>query len=472
LDSDPCSSSSSAARLHRAHRRPHRGLLLIAIPATLPLALGLSTVIEFVVLALLLVLSGLFSGSEVALFSIGSTEKEDLRQDSSRAARRVLTMLQRPRRLLITILLANNLVNVGAAILATVLTIRAAAAYGLNETVLFVLQVVLLTFLLLVFSEITPKLIATRRSIAFSKATSILVYPSFKLLKPVTAVLARGMESLHGRIRTRGSMISSEDIKTLADLGEREGTLHEDERALIHSIVEFGDTTVREIMVSRLDVHALPDKATLDEAFALIRNTGHSRFPVFREHLDSVVGILYAKDLIPYLHGNGQTGNSFDLSSILRPARFVPMGRKLDDMLADFQASGTHFAVVVDEYGGTTGIVTLEDILEEIVGEIRDEHDQPEALQYERISDRLFRVDAGIDLDDLNDAFDLNLDTAAFDFETLGGLIFHLVGDIPEEGTEAEYDRLHLRVEEVDNNRVATVLVEILPAAADNAHQA
>ena len=460
MDSDPCSTN---ARPRPASRRYHRGLLLIAIPASLPLALSLTTVIELVVLAALLLLSGLFSGSEVALFSMGSSERETLQNDHSRAARRVLRMLERPRRLLITILLANNLVNVGAAILATVLTLRAAAAFALNEAVMFALQVVLLTFLLLVFSEITPKLIATRKNIAFAKATSPLLYPCYKIFRPISAVLAKGMAGIHGRLRTPGTMISSEDIKTLADLGEREGTLHKDERALIHSIVEFGDTTVREVMVSRLDVHALQEDASLDEAFQMIRNTGHSRFPVYREHLDNVAGILYAKDLIPYLNENGHSAGPFDWTRILRPARFVPLGRKLDDMLEDFQASGTHFAVVVDEYGGTTGIVTLEDILEEIVGEIRDEHDQPEALQYERISDRLFRVDAGIDLDDLNEAFDLNLDTAAFDFETLGGLIFHLVGDIPEEGTEAEYDRLHLRVEEVESNRVKSVLVEVLP---------
>jgi putative hemolysin len=441
--------------------------LLLALPVAATTA---SYVSELGFLLLLLLLSGVFSGSEVALFSLSETDRERLRHDSSAAARRVLRMLERPRRLLITILMVNNLVNVAAAILATFLTLRVARAWGFTETPygeagLFAVQVILLTFLLLVLSEITPKLIATHRNIRFAKATSLPLYALFRLFQPLTSLLADGMEFVHQRVRTPSQVISSEDLKTLADMGEREGTLEQEERALIHSIVEFGETTVREVMVSRLDVHALPDDATLDEAFGLIRDTGHSRFPIYRDHLDNVLGILYAKDLIPYLNGNGQAPPAW--TDIGRPARFVPLARTLDDMLADFQASGTHIAVVVDEYGGTAGIVTLEDILEEIVGDIRDEHDQPETVAYERIGPTTYRVDASIDLDDLNEAFGLELDTGAFDFETLGGLIFQLVGDIPEAGTTAAYGRLRMRVEEVEGNRIKHVVVEVLPEAPD-----
>jgi putative hemolysin len=448
-------------------------LSLVVAPLALPMALSAATVAEVAVLIGLLVLSGVFSGSEVAMFSISAGDRQRLAEDGSRAAKRVLDLLSRPKRLLITILLMNNVANVGAAILATVLTMRAARAMGLDatpygEAALFAVQVVLLTFLLLVLSEITPKLIATRRNVQFAKAVSGPILLLSRLFRPLTGTLASGMELLQRTVRTPNHVMSNEDLKTLADMGEREGTLQEEEAALIHSIVEFGDTTVRAVMVSRLDTHALPATATLDEAFELIRTSGHSRFPVYREHLDNVLGILYAKDLIPYLRRNGNATDNIDWGQIVRPARFVPLGRKLDDMLTDFQASGTHIAVVVDEYGGTAGIVTLEDILEEIVGDIRDEHDRPEPLPYEKIGDNVFTIDAGIDLDDLNDLFDLELDTGAFDFETLGGLIFHLVGDIPEEGTVTSYDRMNLRVEELDSNRIKRVRMEILPPPADD----
>lgn len=459
---DPDSSS------HLARRRPHarrslRGLPLVVLPAALPLAIAPSTLLELAVLLALLLLSGLFSGSEVALFSLRSSDRERLRKDPSQAARRVLRMLENPRRLLITILLLNNVVNIAAAILATVLTLRAAAALGLPATALFVVQVVVLTFMLLVLSEITPKLMASWRNVAFAKATSVPIYACFVVLRPLTAGLAQLMGVLQERVRSRAPELSTEDLKTLADLGERQGMLQEDEAALIHSIVEFGDTTVREVMISRLDVHAVPETATIDEVFELVRNSGHSRFPVYRDHLDNILGILYAKDLIPYLGRNGQAGPARDWTRVIRPAKFVPLGRKLSDMLRDFQLSGTHIAVVVDEYGGTAGIVSLEDILEEIVGDIRDEHDRPAPALWERLDDGLYRVDAGIDLDDLNEALDLELETDTFDFETLGGLIFHLIGDIPQEGAVAEFDRLRLTVEELDGNRIKSVLVSVRP---------
>ncbi len=438
---------------------------LVAAPAAATVMLTTGTAAGAVTLLVLLLLSAVFSGSEVALFSLGEAERGVLREDPSAAARRVLRLLERPRRLLITILILNNLVNVGAAILATVLTVSAAEAFGWSETAVLVIQVVVLTFLLLVLSEITPKLVATQRNVAYAKTVSGPLYALFRVLYPLSDLLARGMEIIQRRVHTTAEVISSEDLKTLADLGEREGTLEEEERALIHSIVEFGDRPVREVMVSRLDVHALPDTATLDEALALIRETGHSRFPLYHEHLDNVLGVLYAKDLLPYLNGaaEGLQVRTPQWEGLARDAKFVPLTRELDDMLEDFRATNTHIAVVVDEYGGTAGIVTLEDILEEIVGEIRDEHDQPEALPYERVDPHTFRVDAGIDLDDLNEAFGLALDTEAFDFETLGGLVYHLTGEIPEAGAEAELGRLRMRVEEVEANRIKRVLVEVLP---------
>ncbi|MEM1043066.1 MAG: hemolysin family protein [Bacteroidota bacterium] len=449
---------------------------LVGLLLTLwPVAAGTATVAtEATLFVLLLVLSAFFSGSEVALFSLSASDREALSEDDSKGARRVLALLERPRRLLIGILIMNNLVNVAAAILATVLTVQAAEAYEISKTTLLVFQVVVLTFLLLVLSEITPKLVATQQNRRWATLFSGPLYLVFRVLYPASNLLAHGMDLVQRRFRTQAAVVSNEDLKTLADLGEADGTLEEEERALIHSIVEFGETTVRAVMVSRVDVHALPDTATLDEALTLIRETGHSRFPLYREHLDDVLGILYAKDLIPLLdqeEARALGSQPADWERIARPAKFVPLGCPLDAMLADFQTSNTHIAVVVDEYGGTAGVVTLEDILEEIVGEIRDEHDLPEALPYERVGPQTFRVDAGIDLDDLLESFEVEVETEAFDFETLGGLIFHLTGEIPEPGTVTEYGPLTLRVEELDNNRIKQVLVEISPRPLEEAEE-
>ena len=432
-----------------------------------PVAAGAATVAtEVAVFVVLLALSAFFSGSEVALFSLTDTDRAGLRERPSAAARRVLAMLERPRRLLITILILNNLVNVAAAILATVITVNAAASLGLSEATLLLIQVVALTFILLVLSEITPKLVATQQNVKWALGCSAPLYALFRALYPLSDLLARGMSLFEHRFTPPAAAVSNEDLKTLADLGEADGTLEEQERAIIHSIVEFGETSVREVMVSRVDVHALPDTASLEEALTLIRETGHSRFPLYHEHLDNILGILYAKDLIPLLdqeeaHALGQRAT--DWERIARPAKFVPAARRLDDMLADFQNSNTHIAVVVDEYGGTAGIVSLEDILEEIVGEIRDEHDLPEALPYEMVAPNVYRVDAGLNLDDFLDDFDLDLDTDEFDFDTIGGLFFHLTGEIPDEGDEAECGPIKLRVEEVENNRIKRVLVEVTP---------
>ncbi|MEX0821776.1 MAG: CNNM domain-containing protein, partial [Rhodothermales bacterium] len=327
----------------------------------------------------LLLLSAVFSGSEVALFSLTDPAKEALAERDDPASRRVLQLLERPRQVLITILILNTFVNVAAAILAAVLTGRVAAYLNWNHTVAVLLEVLVLTFVILVMSEITPKLIATRHATAFSRAVSGPLAMLHYLLNPLSTLLARSTQLLRRRMGPNSSRISSADLKALADVGQAHGTLEEEERELIYSIVEFGETSVREIMVSRLDVVALPITASFTEALEIIRTTGHSRMPLYVDHLDNIMGIVYAKDLLPLLpSNNGST--MIDWARAARPAIFVPLGKKLDELLKDFQAKKTHIAIVVDEYGGTAGLVTLEDVLEEIVGEIRDEHDESEDL--------------------------------------------------------------------------------------------
>ncbi len=444
---------------------PH---VFYSVALIVPLALisPVGLVVRLGVLVVLLALSAFFSGSEVALFSISRTQREDLSGDESKAARRVIWMLERPRSLLITILLLNTIVNVGAAILSAVLTVDIAGRLGWSETVALLLSVVVLTFVLLVASEIAPKLAASRNPVAFAKRTSILIYPLARFFSPLSTVMARGTAWLRKHVRSPASPLSSEDVRTMADVGEAHGSLQEEERALIHSILEFGETTVREVMISRVDMIAIPDTATFDEALQLIRDTGHSRVPLFREHLDNILGVIYAKDLLPYLGRNGENvQRPIDWEKLARRPRFIPLSKKLDDLLEDFQEHSTHMAIVVDEYGGTAGLVTLEDLLEEVVGEIWDELDAPEETLIRATGPGKWRVDARIDLDDLLKALDVEDGEEDFDFETLGGLIFHLAGEVPSPGDEFVYGRLRLEVEALEDNRIQHVLATLLTEA-------
>lgn len=415
------------------------------------------------ILGLLLVFSALFSGSEVAFFSLSPGAREEIGEDRSRSAVRVQWLLERPRSLLNTILILNTLVNVGAAVLATMLTLDAAVVLGWSETTAILVQMVALTFVLLVVSEIAPKVTASRQPAVYARAVTVLLYPLARLLYPISSALAKITMWIQSHIHRTSEPLSSEDLKTMAEVGEAHGSLEEDERALIHSILEFGETTVREVMVSRVDMIALPETATLEEALELIRASGHSRFPLYSDHLDHILGVIYAKDLLPFLGNDHDEARTPAWSALLRQPRFVPVSKKLDDMLTDFQTHNTHMAIVVDEYGGTAGLVTLEDLLEEVVGEIRDELDEPDETLYAVIGPDTWRVEARIDLDDLAEAIGIDLDADAFDFETLGGLIFHLTGEVPSPGDEVAYHRLQMTVEDIDQNRIKEVLVTLLP---------
>ena len=412
------------------------------------------------VLVILLLLSSLFSGSEVALFTLDSGQIEELKESDDAASKRVVRLLDHSRTVLVSILIMNTIVNVGAAITAAVMTHDIARANAWSPLATVIIEIFVLTFVILVVSEITPKLIASRQPIAFSRRLSGLLTFLHRLLLPIASLLAKSMAAFHGRFEGLNERISAEDLKTIAEIGEASGTLEQEEKALIHSIVEFGETSVREIMISRLDIVALNVNASISEAVRIIRESGHSRLPLFVEHLDNILGIVYAKDLLRF-QTEHPDDESVDWTRLARPAIFVPLGKMLDDLLTDFQAKRTHIALVVDEYGGTAGLVTLEDVLEEIVGEIRDEHDDEEDELIERISDSEFVVDARIDLDDLNKALGLETDTEQFDFETLGGLIFHLAREIPDVGDTFEHESMQLEVAGVENNRILEVKLRI-----------
>ncbi|HEX8384812.1 MAG TPA: hemolysin family protein, partial [Rubricoccaceae bacterium] len=413
-------------------------------------------------LVLLLAFSGLCSAAEIALFSLTPAEREALAETPTARGQRVLRLLEDPRRLLVAVLLLNTVANVGVALLSARLAEAVAVANGWDPTAVLVLDVALVAFVILVVSELAPKLVASRRPSAVALAFAAVLSPFVRLVGPVAGAIAAVAHAVQDRVQSAAEPISSEDLKTMADVGEAQGSLEEGEHALIHSIVDFGETTVREIMVSRVDVTALEDTATLGDALDLIRASGHSRFPLYRESLDQVLGVVYAKDLLPRL--DDDPASEVDWSSFARKPLFVPPAKPLDDMLSDFQRTNTHMAIVVDEYGGTAGLLTLDDLLEEVVGEIRDELDDEEDERLvHALPDGAFRAQARIDLDDLAEAVGVALPTDTFDFETLGGLILDALGRLPDPGDEVDVVGLRLRVETMEETRILDVHVEVLP---------
>jgi gliding motility-associated protein GldE len=419
-----------------------------------PLALGVAAA----VFLLLLFTSAVASASEVALFSLGSTQREQLRLASDRASKRVVRLLERPRTILVSIVVLNTFANVMAAIIAAVVTARIAIRYGWSPAPTVMAEVLIIAFVLLFVCEVAPKLVAARNPFSFSRVVSAPLLVAHRVLSPVSVSIVSLIQRFQHRFADEVAPISADELKTMAEIGEEHGTIQEDERELIHSIIEFGETTVREIMVSRLDIRAIPVTCTLGEALAVIRESGHSRLPLYVDHLDNILGVVHAKDLLPNL-SDSDTDRRLDWIRIARRPMFVPLGKKLDDLLRAFQEQKVHVAIVVDEYGGTAGLVTLEDVLEEIVGDIRDEHDESDDELYHRIDEGTFLCDSRLDLDDLNELLDSELETDDFDFETLGGLIYHLSGEVPREGDTFRYKNLELQVKSVDGRRIGDVVV-------------
>ncbi len=425
-----------------------------------------------VAFVLLLFASAVVSGAEVAIFSLTAADRETLSGRHDHASRRVCTLLEKPQHTMITILVLNTLINVSAAILAALATERVVTHLALAREVVFLLEIVALTFVLLVVSEITPKLFASRHAMAYSRAVALPLRVASFLLYPIAAALGawtqRTQEGFWSRVLPEDSKkISPAEVSAMADIGKEQGSVGEDEHLWINSILRFSKTSVRTVMVNRLDIAALSIGASLPEALALIRSTGHSRLPLYVGHLDKILGIVYAKDLLPYLAPD-KDHIQIDWTRLMRPPMFVPQSKKLDALLQDFQQAKTHLAIVVDEYGGTAGLVTLEDILEEVVGDIQDEHDSTKKSLVEPLGDNRYRIDARIDLDDLNTILGIALSTERFNFETLGGLIFHLAGDIPAEGDEITYEPLHMVVDSVVNNRIGLVRVHVAGLAKED----
>lgn len=420
----------------------------------------LGSIIAIIVAILGLFLSAFNSGSEIAYFSLRNEDVSSIEDQHRRE--RVKELLSNPEKLLATILVGNNLVNI---MIAIVLNYAMNQIFDFHSTVLnFIIQTIILTFLILLFGEVIPKLYATNFNVKFAAMASAPLKAAVKLFTPLTALLVRSTSLVNKVVPTQTEELSVDDLTRALEVSE---VKNPDEKELLEGILSFGDKTVSDIMRPRVDVVDIDQDDDFDEVVRKVIDTGYSRMPVYEETPDNIKGILYAKDLLPYI---GNRDNTFKWQTLMRPAYFVPETRMLDDLLEDFRRKKMHMAIIVDEYGCTQGIATLEDVLEEIVGEINDEYDTEEKF-YSRISKDTWIFDGKTLLSDFARTLDIDeeeLGEHGEEAETIAGFLLDLKGDFLQEKEVMKYGRFTFTVIKVVKHRIAKVKVTVKGVAADS----
>ncbi len=408
--------------------------------------------VELFVLAFCVVVSGLASGTETALTSVSRLRVRHLAEEGTRSAAILHRLHQDPSRFLSTVLFVNTLTLIMAASSTTLLGLHfLPPAWGLVGDIALS---VLLSIVLLIVSEVTPKTLAIRHAerVALLAAGPIDALAEF--LRPILWFITLVSRAITGGRVRRGPYLTEDELMTVLQVSEESGVSEEEEREMIDGIIEIGDKTVREVMIPRTDMVAIEKSAGLQEIVRVFRRQRHTRLPVYERDFDHMVGLIHAKDLLLYLAT--QDGKPFQVERILRPIKFVPEQKKVDELLHEMRSQRVHMMVVVDEYGGTAGLVTLEDLIEEIVGEIRDEYDALEEDQLMLISDRDALVDASYPMADLNSELSLGIDESG-DYDSVGGYVYYMLGTIPEAGASFQGGRARWTVEQVNGRRIKKV---------------
>lgn len=421
------------------------------------------SILAIFIVLILLVGSALISGSEVAYFSLSPTDKQNLEDRDTRNSRAVLELIRKPVRLLGTILITNNFINVGIVIISSFVMNRL-INFGTSKTLQFLTQVVVVTFILLLFGEILPKLYA---NLYASRFAQFMAYPlKFfeKLFYPISSMLIYSTSMVNRRLARKKQNISMDDLSEALELTSKDIS---EEKNILEGIINFGNIDVKEIMKARIDVVSADIKTNLDELISIAIDSGYSRIPIYDKTFDNVKGILYIKDLLPHIHKS----KNFKWQSLIRPLYYVPENKKIDDLLNEFQTKKIHMAIVVDEYGGTSGIITLEDIIEEIVGEITDESDEDEVF-FDQISGNEYLFDGKILLNDLYKILETEDDifeSVKGDADTLAGLILELKGDFPDRGEKTSFRNFEFIIEAVDKRRIKQIRLIISPENEETA---
>jgi len=415
--------------------------------------------IQSLIVVVLLIGSALISGAEVAFFSLQLKSLEDIQENNADPAlERVINQLKNPKRLLATILVANNFINI--AIVLVFSALGDVLFKGIeNPYLILFIEIGLITSLILLFGEILPKIYANRNALAFSKRMALLIsFLDRYLLFWITYPMSQTTSFLENRLGDQKNQLSVDQLSQALELtGANETTF--DEQRILEGIVNFGNTDTREVMCPRMDMFALSDTLTLEEILPLILEQGYSRIPVYHEKRDNIKGILYTKDLLPNLEEP-----NFKWQKLLKPPIYIPENKKLDDLLKEFQQKKIHLAIVVDEYGGTSGLITLEDIIEEIVGDISDEFDEQD-LSYSKLDDRTFVFEGKINLKDFFRVINLEdytlFEETKGDAETLAGLLLEMAKKFPKKGQKIKYQGYVFTIEEMEELRIKQVKVEL-----------
>ena len=423
--------------------------------------------LELGLIVVLVLLNGIFSASEIALVTIRRSRLQQLVDEGDKAAARVQRLKAHPGRFLAVIQIGINFLGFLASAFAAVSLVDGAAEWlrtlgplaDAAEAVALIVVTILLTLFTIVFGELVPKQIGLAHAERVAMRTSRLMEALGTFFGPLVTVLTwvtRRITRLFGADVPADETISSEELRLIIEQGGEQGFLEAEEEQMIHAVIELGDQRVHEVMVPRIAMVTLTAAATFEEAIELVIAEGHSRIPVYEESIDEIIGIIYAKDLLPFF---GSTSERPTFRSLLRTPVFVPESMPVDDLLHELQRRKVHIAIVLDEYGGTAGLVTIEDLLEEIVGEIQDEYDVEEPMIVSLSADEA-RVDGRADVDDLAELFDIKLDLEDEDeYDTVGGLIYHRIGGVPKPGDQVVVDGLDLTVESTEGRRVGKVLV-------------
>ena len=417
-----------------------------------------AALIKWILLGTLLLASALISGAEVAFFSLTPSVIEQAKESQPKRTEKIERLLKQPKRLLATILVANNFINIAIVLLFANLSNSLLSGVENELTQLFI-EVVVITFIILLFGEILPKIYANRNNLSFAQFMAGTIYALdtyflFYLTRPMSYVT----HVLEKRFGQRSSSFSVDELSQALELTEQNDTTQEEDK-ILQGIVAFGNTDTKQVMCPRVDVFALSTSMSLDEILPQLIEEGYSRIPVYKERLDKIEGILYSKDLMPNLHLP-----NFDWTTLLRSAYFVPENKKLDDLLKEFQQKKIHIAVVVDEYGGTSGVVTLEDLIEEIVGDITDEFDD-EDIEYSKIDEKNYVFEAKVSLKDFyritNLPIEEEFEKAKGEAETLGGFIIEVAGQLPRLRQKLNFENISFTIESVDKKRIKRVKVTL-----------
>ncbi|GAB2619200.1 gliding motility-associated protein GldE [Belliella aquatica] len=440
---------------------PYPSILLLAEISQVSASYLLTNGLIFI---LLLIASGLISGSEVAFFSLTKDDLVNIDIDGQKNSDKVILLIEDPQRLLSTVLILNNLINIG---IVTLTTFVAWTIFGLNATgiVIVLIQTIGVTFAIVFFGEIVPKVYATKAKVEFSLMMAPAISFFSILLKPLSIFLMSISNVIERRIEKKAYSLSIDELHQALEITSDDAT--DEEKDILKGIVNFGTLSVKQVMHSRMEITAVDLETDFHELMDKINKSGYSRIPVYNETIDSIEGILYIKDLLPHI----EKGEEFEWQSLIRKGFFVPENKKVDSLLKDFQKKRVHMAIVVDEYGGTSGLITLEDLIEEIIGEINDEFDDVQEFYFQEIDPQTFIFEGKVSLNDFCKKLDLDIqifDEVKGESESLGGLLLELNSNLPKNGTKICFEDFEFTILAVDTRKIKKVKVKMISREEKN----